>query len=153
MRTFKILLQFFYLLSLTTSPLAFATDFNHIKQIVIFGDSYSDNGNTYQISKNTYPGQAYYLGRFFNGPTWSEYFAGKLGFDATDATKFRNYAYGQAQINGKITLTTHQIHNPKHTWQFTVPDLTDEINQYLKEGDIKPKETLYFIFIGINQNI
>lgn len=33
----------------------------------MFGDSYSDNGNTYLASKNTYPGRAYYFGHFLDG--------------------------------------------------------------------------------------
>ncbi|MCH9769781.1 MAG: SGNH/GDSL hydrolase family protein [Gammaproteobacteria bacterium] len=121
-----------------------------IQQLVIFGDSYSDNGNTYALSKNTYPGQAYYLGHFSDGLNWSEYLAIKLGVDINNPKEFRNFAYGQAQTVGPISLTSHDINQAQKTWRFTVPDLAGEIKQYLDEGDIKPTTSFYFIFIGTN---
>lgn len=117
------------------------------QQLVIFGDSYSDNGNTFLNSSNTYPSQAYSLGRFTNGPTWSEYLALKLGFDTMDAQYFRNYAYGQAQIIGRITLDTH---NKEKEWQFSIPDLSGELDAYFEDGNVQPNNSLYVIFIGTN---
>lgn len=51
---------------------------NHCKQpdiekMVVFGDSYSDTGNVWQLTKHTWPLDFYYRGRFTNGPVWSEY--------------------------------------------------------------------------------
>lgn len=118
-----------------------------LKQIVVFGDSYSDNGNTYHASDNTYPGIAYYQGRFSGGPTWSEQLAKRLGINPANKAEFRNYAYGQAQVVGNITLETH---NASKSWSFTIPDLAGEIDEYQKQGNIQPDHTLYFVFIGTN---
>lgn len=68
----------------------------------------------------------------------------------TNPKQFRNYAYGQAQNIGEVTLKTHQINSPNLYWNFTIPDLSGEINQYLKEGNLNPSNTLFFIFIGTN---
>ncbi len=146
-----LLIQFFLMLSIF-SQCSFAQGGNNVSfsQMVVFGDSYSDNGNTYRVSDNTYPGSAYYLGHFTDGYTWSEYLAMKLGLDPMDTKIFRDYAYGQAQINGKITLQTYREHAQKQKWYFTIPDLAGEIKQYLDDKHIKPKQTLYIIFMGTN---
>jgi phospholipase/lecithinase/hemolysin len=112
------------------------------KQLVIFGDSYSDNGNTYRASGNTYPGKAYYKGRFSNGPVWPGYLSERLG-----VATYRNYAYGQAQVSGVVSFDTHA---KSKSWRFSVPDLPAEVSQYLAAGNVQPKQTLYFIFIGTN---
>jgi phospholipase/lecithinase/hemolysin len=59
--------RFVYHMALSFLLLSNALCFATPKQLVIFGDSYSDNGNVYAASKNTYPGQAYYLGHFLDG--------------------------------------------------------------------------------------
>ena len=43
-----------------------------IKNLVVFGDSYSDTDNVYKLSNKTWPLSSYYRGRFSNGPVWSE---------------------------------------------------------------------------------
>ncbi len=49
-------------------------------QIVVFGDSVSDNGNLYNLSGKTYPpSPPYWQGRFSDGPVWVEYRAENLG--------------------------------------------------------------------------
>jgi hypothetical protein len=41
---------------------------------VVFGDSLSDNGNTFAVSG--FPGIPYFDGRYSNGPNWVDYFHG-----------------------------------------------------------------------------
>jgi len=120
---------------------------NDIKQVVIFGDSYSDNGNTYKRSSNTYPGRAYFLGHFTNGPNWADYLAIKLGFNIMNTRVYRNYAYGQGQILGGVKLSTH---NNTKSWSFSVPDFSEEVDEYFHDGAIEPAKSLYFVFIGTN---
>jgi phospholipase/lecithinase/hemolysin len=51
----------------------FAASFD---EIVIFGDSLSDNGNLVFIENQPEPDpELYYQGRFYNGPVWVEYLA------------------------------------------------------------------------------
>ena len=64
-----------------------------ITQVVIFGDSLSDNGNTYGLTGYP-PSPPYYQGRHSNGPVAVEYMAGKLGVPLQD------YAYdGLGNVN------------------------------------------------------
>ena len=45
-----------------------------LQNIVVFGDSLSDNGNLYEIMKHQLPqSPPYYKGRFSNGPVWVEH--------------------------------------------------------------------------------
>lgn len=58
-------------------------------QLIVFGDSLSDNGNLKALIG--IPGASYYQGRFSNGPVAVEVMAKQLGLSLTD------YAYGGAQ--------------------------------------------------------
>ena len=77
-------------------------------KLVIFGDSLSDQGNTYTVTSAlgtpTPPPQAYWEGRFSNGPIWAEYFAQYLGVRLVASSQVRsgkdaegvNFAWGGA---------------------------------------------------------
>jgi outer membrane lipase/esterase len=60
-------------------------------QLVVFGDSLSDNGNLFAATGN--PPPPYYMGRFSNGPVWVEYLADRLNVPLND------FAYGDAQTD------------------------------------------------------
>lgn len=64
-------------------------------QLVVFGDSLSDNGNLFALTEaitgTGQPGAPYVDGRFSNGPVAVETMAAKLSLNLTD------YAYGGAQ--------------------------------------------------------
>lgn len=131
--------------SFSSAGMSFAAQSIDVKQMVVLGDSYSDNGNTFRASGDTYPGEAYYKGHFSNGVNWSEYLSKSLGVKA-----FRNYAYGQAQVLGDVNLQTHSNTSDKQAWKFTIPDLAGEVGEYINGGNLDPAHTLYFIFIGTN---
>lgn len=71
-------------------------------RLVVFGDSLSDNGNLYAVTGGTNPqSPPYYLGRFSNGPVFTEL----LGFNAgrytagAPVTGSVNYAFGGARTD------------------------------------------------------
>jgi phospholipase/lecithinase/hemolysin len=73
-------------------------------QMIVFGDSLSDNGNLYALTQAVTgtgsPGVPYYEGRFSNGTVAVENMASTLGLGLTD------YAYGGAQTGlGNIGST------------------------------------------------
>lgn len=78
----------------------------------VFGDSLSDNGNLFRVTKNepepTPASPPYFNGRFSNGPVWNE---GILDDFAVGG----NFAYGGATASG----------NPDG-----IPDLVDQIGLY-----------------------
>jgi len=60
--------------------------------VIVFGDSLSDNGNLYDLTGGFIPiSPPYYEGRFSNGPVWVEHLAPQFGVPADAMT---NYAIG-----------------------------------------------------------
>jgi thermolabile hemolysin len=52
-----------------------AFDLNNFQNLVVFGDSLSDNGNSYFLTAGQDPPDPpYYQGRWTNGPNWVDYF-------------------------------------------------------------------------------
>jgi len=98
-------------------------------EIVIFGDSLSDNGNLILIENQPEPDpELYYQGRFSNGPVWIEYLADAqhLNVSLTDR------AIGGAQSGGFIGLNV-------------------QIPAYVTTADSPPSSnTLFSIWIGGN---
>ena len=98
-------------------------------EIVIFGDSLSDNGNLVFIENQPEPDpELYYQGRFSNGPVWVEYLADAqhLNVSLTDR------ALGGAQSGGFIGLNV-------------------QIPAYVTTADSPPSpNTLFIIWIGGN---
>ncbi|CAG8474353.1 15285_t:CDS:2 [Gigaspora margarita] len=66
------------------------------KNYVAFGDSFSDNGNSYNLTNKIWPTDVNYEGHFTNGKVWTEYLAELLNI------KLINYAYGGATSNSEF---------------------------------------------------
>jgi phospholipase/lecithinase/hemolysin len=72
----------FVMAAQTGAAIAAAQAGQSISQVVVLGDSFSDNGNLYAMTGN--PGPPYWQGRISNGPVWVEYLAEKLGVPLRD---------------------------------------------------------------------
>ena len=84
-----------FILLYLLSSIVFA---NPLKNIVIFGDSLSDNGNLYAYMKHQLPvSPPYYNGRFTNGPVWVERLASS--YFSGDQSHLLDYAYGGAGVS------------------------------------------------------
>ena len=69
-----------------------------LNNIVVFGDSLSDNGNLYEYMQHRIPNSPpYFEGRFSNGPVWVEYLA-ESAFPGNEATHLFDYAFGGAAV-------------------------------------------------------
>ncbi len=108
-------------------------------QIVVFGDSLSDNGNLYGTTLHLMPkSPPYYQGHFSNGPTWADltekYFADKN--NVTTA----NYAVG-----GETVV----LHNPFDGYlPYT---FKDSLNSYYLHTIFRDRShTLFIIWLGAN---
>ncbi len=111
-----------------------------INQIVVLGDSLSDNGNLYNHLLNIIPkSPPYYAGRFSNGPTWAENVGVFYGAKSVDT---QNYAVGGA---------TAVVHNPLND-SFVAPvTITAEVYDYLIRTMFQTKaNTLFVVWIGAN---
>ena len=80
---------------LLTSSIASAFDLTKVHNLVVFGDSLSDNGNTYAAVG--LPKPPYYNGRWTNGYNWVDYFTRIAGLPPATAylkNKGTNFAVG-----------------------------------------------------------
>ncbi len=130
-----------------TSGFANDSIVNQYQKLIIFGDSYSDNGNVYQLTQEAIPNSLlYYQGRFSNGPAWAEYFAGYFNIDPGDRNKFIDMAYGGARILQPVKEKIHG--NPLKF--YIVPNLSQQIDTYLEKYGVFSPEDLIVVFIGTN---
>jgi phospholipase/lecithinase/hemolysin len=108
-------------------------------QIVIFGDSLSDNGNLYHATLGLIPkSPPYSQGRFSNGQVWSE-FAAEYFADKSQVVT-ANYAVGGETVN---------FHNPidgflPYTFSISLN------NYYLRTAFQDKTHTLFIIWLGGN---
>ncbi len=109
---------------------------NPISKLIIFGDSLSDNGNSYQYSQHqTPPAPLYFKGRYSNGPIWVDYALATF-FPKHARQHLLNYAFGgagvfQCQANSFM--------------------LRQEIDSYLLTHSAPPGQNDWFVlWIGAN---
>ncbi|KZP12321.1 carbohydrate esterase family 16 protein [Athelia psychrophila] len=114
-----------------------------VKNVVVFGDSFSDNGNgSYRITNGTWPADpAYYDGRFSNGPVWVEDVASELDVGLHD------FAIGGSSSDNNLT---QGYTGPNST--IAVPSALDQLSTYL--GGVKANaslsDTLFIVYTGAN---
>ena len=120
------------LLSIWLSPVvpAFAAPYS---RVVVFGDSLSDTGNMYALTKGRFPADPPYdEGRFSNGRVWPEYVAQTLG------VPLESYAHGSAQ-SGYTNL------------EGAYPGLRTQVDAYVINHPFgADPEGLYLIWAGAN---
>lgn len=109
-----------------------------LHNIVIFGDSLSDNGNLYEFMKHQLPhSPPYYEGRFSNGPVWVEHLTASY-FPNSSTTHLFNYAVGGSGVSEE----------DEDDVLFT---LKKQVNTYLMSHEDKANaDDLYIVWIGAN---
>ena len=106
--------------------------------IIFFGDSLSDMGNSYN-QWGTPDSPPYWNGRFTNGEVWSEQFGQFMGLSMTagrGTANGNNRAYGGA-------------HSGDGTYLFVIPNVGKQVDDYLQNHQINANE-LVVIFCGGN---
>jgi phospholipase/lecithinase/hemolysin len=102
---------------------------DRFRQVVIFGDSLSDNGNTF--AQNGTPPPPYFEGRWTNGYNWVDYFPG-VAHHFAPITAFLK--------NGGTNFATGDA---------TSASLSTQIKTFLANFTASP-DSLYIIWIGAN---
>ncbi|KAG0224133.1 hypothetical protein BGW42_005311 [Actinomortierella wolfii] len=106
--------------------------------LVVFGDSYIDNGNTYKLTHKQWPGPKYYHGRFSNGYVWPEYVAEHKGYHQA------NYGYDGATSDNRLV---QGYTGPKA--DIPVPGFWQQIQRYYdnykEKHDYKKLEKTLFV--------
>jgi thermolabile hemolysin len=109
-----------------------------VERMVAFGDSLSDTGNIYNESLQTLPiHTSWFLGRFSNGPVWTEYLAHRSGLSLT------TWALGGSQ--------TDQAHG-------VIASLGDQVDSFIRYSRAginryDPSRTVFTVMIGGNDFI
>lgn len=102
-------------------------------EMYVFGDSLSDVGNVFEITKgDTPPSPPYFRGRYSDGPVWVEYLAPKLGLTSNSDT---NFAFGGATTGG-----------PKGT----SAGLLAQIERFTATNSSANPNALYIVWAGAN---
>ncbi|KAF0548415.1 carbohydrate esterase family 16 protein [Gigaspora margarita] len=90
--------------------------------IIVFGDSYSDNGNVYALTNKSYPqSPPNYKGRFSNGKVWIEYLAMKYQANLIDK------AFGYATSDNGLVPGHFQWDNTN----YSVPGIKQQIDFFI----------------------
>lgn len=128
--------HFLTFLMMALCPLAMA---NPLNNIIVFGDSLSDNGNLYEYMHHQLPqSPPYFDGRFSDGPIWVEQLA-KSYFHNDAALHLQDYAFGGAGVLSDLNDDEEL---------FT---LKREINTYLlAHNDQADPNSMFFVWIGGN---
>jgi len=71
------------------------------KNIYIFGDSLHDTGNLKKLTDGEYPSNAYFEGRFSNGPVYCDYLVDTIFKKSGKRITIKNYAVGGALTSYK----------------------------------------------------
>jgi phospholipase/lecithinase/hemolysin len=123
----------FVVVALTTfvlSVLPARAGFLNFQNLVVFGDSLSDNGNTFTAVG--LPKAPYYDGRWTDGPNWVDYFSQIAGIP--DVTAFLQNRGTNFAVGGSTSL-----------------DLAGQIGTYLvNNGGRAHSSDLYIVWIGAN---
>lgn len=132
------------------------------KSLIIFGDSYSDVGNTYTLTNGTGISPWSFGGsRYSDGRVWNEYMAQYFNMSlpmpsSTSNPNPNNYAWGGATTNNNYIPSESSYAN------VAVPGVNDQVDTYIQdqqrrrkrsENNDKPheeKEKLFCLYSGYN---
>ena len=99
-----------------------------LKQVVVFGDSLSDNGNYFALHQGQRPLAPYYFGRYSNGLVWAEILTNEM---ALSPDHLVDRAIAGAQTEG-----------------MTPPGLKAQVTEYINEYPRLNAHALYIIWSG-----
>ncbi len=122
----------FFLISCFLPLKAMAASFS---QLYVFGDSLSDTGNAFRVSRGLVPPPPYVDGRFSNGLIWVDYLAQDLGLNSSPNT---NFAFGGATTGRNNTISP------------LLPGLQQEITQFTQANPTADPDGLYIVWAGAN---
>lgn len=136
-------------------PMAFASDLpaapkSTVKRIVVFGDSLSDPGNLKRRLK-IFPLAPYYLGRFSNGPNWTQYLA-----ERTSVPVYNHAVGGSVSVPHDDIPAAGIISAVQQGAQFLLTGSLDEyvgayLQQDLQDGRLqRTNDTLFVLWSGGN---
>lgn len=130
-----------------------AFNLNNFKQLVIFGDSLSDNGNAYALTGGQEPPDPpYYAGRWTNGPNWVDYLP-TVASPAEPVTPITAF-FVNPDVGTNVAIggsTSIPVTSSSTTTTTALRSLAVQISAFVaKNGGRIPGNDLYVIWIGAN---
>ncbi|KAJ3022773.1 hypothetical protein HKX48_005249 [Thoreauomyces humboldtii] len=108
--------------------------------LAVFGDSWSDTGNTFHLTNQTWPATPpYFEGHFSNGPVWSE------GAILNTRTRLSTFAYGGATTSNKLVQGYTGANST-----ILVPSVDEQVATYLTGSGTAIHETTHAFWAGGN---
>lgn len=130
--------KFFFLLILLLSSVTLMANAQPIEELIIFGDSLSDNGNLYRYLKVIPKSPPYYKGRFSNGQTWAEHVGEHF-------LEKHNIKYGIYAVGGATVILRRPVEGAFPYY------LKEEVKNYLfRSRSTDRSKTIFFFEIGSN---
>ncbi|KAF0522130.1 gdsl family lipase [Gigaspora margarita] len=101
-------------------------------KLITFGDSFTDNGNVYNLTNKQWPSEINYKGHFCNGKVWAEYLAESLNVELED------YAFGGA------TADSNFIQGSTGPAKHKVPGIKQQMEAFIfaNTANTKSKESM-----------
>lgn len=119
--------------------------------LLVFGDSFSDEGNLYTLCEGSRFGPPHAEGKATNGDLWLKYLADGLDLSSPGPSQFggKNYAYGGATSDfGHRDI---ERCGGDGVGVKELPNVGRQIDQYLEDsGGVVAPETLVILFCGGN---
>ncbi|VUC21233.1 unnamed protein product [Clonostachys rosea] len=134
-------LAILYLIGYTIALPIAISDVTQLTRLIVFGDSFSDNGNgSWVVSNGTWPSDpSYFAHSFSNGPVWNERVANALDLELV------NIATGGATTNnGFVQGST----GPKS--EIPVPSTAEQIALFLSWDAPRPGD-IFVHWSGVNE--
>lgn len=129
-------------------PLGFPKGHREFDAMYVFGDSLSDIGNAFNLTKKAEgeglpPSPPYFMGRFSNGPVWVEYLARLLQLPSSVCS---NFATGGANTGSTNTYLQNDPDN--------LPGLQQQIDRFIAPfktaNSQADSRSLYIVWAGAN---
>jgi len=109
-----------------------------ISQVVVLGDSFSDNGNLYALTGG--PPPPYWQGRISNGRVWAEYLAQRL------EVPLRDFAWAGATTGVGNIVDGGTV---DELGAFGLPGMTTVFQNLFPASPVDP-EAIYILWVGAN---
>ncbi|MDY7024308.1 MAG: SGNH/GDSL hydrolase family protein [Cyanobacteriota bacterium] len=116
--------------------------------VYVFGDSFSDDGNLFELTNGIFPEFDNFEGRFTNGLIWIETLIPELGLEINPEN---NVAYGGATTGSGNVLNPRTDVLPETL--LPLPGIQTQIDDFVAENPVANPNALYMVWGGGNDYV
>ncbi|MBD2209951.1 SGNH/GDSL hydrolase family protein [Nostoc linckia FACHB-104] len=125
-----------------------SAELKHFSNLYIFGDSYSDIGNAFNLTGGLLASPPNYHGRFSNGLLWIDYLAENLKLSIQPSTENSSSNHGINFAVGGATTGTENLFPAVIPGLPDLPGLQQQIDSYISRKQHSQPNALYIIWAG-----